>query len=143
MAGVTVRRYGPTKSFEITIPFTRIHGERYPLVPVSFWTIYNDWLTVPLIFDTGAEPIILKPEYRRLFPPGRQELVGGVGEEQGHTVMATKANVEFLGRIQSCEIVIDKVPKDFAAGIFGRDGFKPYGFGFWETARELYVTLKP
>jgi len=29
------------------------------------------------------------------------------------------------------------------AGVVGRDCFKPFGFGFWESARELYVTLKP
>lgn len=29
------------------------------------------------------------------------------------------------------------------AGLFGRDCFTSFGFGFWENVREIYVTLKP
>jgi hypothetical protein len=138
-----VKRNGPTKKFEITIPFTEINGEWYPIVEVSFRTVFNEWLKLLLIFDTGAEPIVLKPDYAHVFPSGTEELLGGIGEEKPHTALATETEVEFLGLVHKCEIVIDKVPKPFVAGIFGRDGFKAFGFGFWESARELYVTLKP
>jgi len=138
-----IKRNGPTKPFEITIPFREINGDWYPIVEVSFRTIFNEWLTLLLIFDTGSEPIVLKPDYRHVFSPGREESVAGIGDAGPHTALATGTEVEFLGRIQRCEIVIDKVPKEFAAGVFGRDGFKPFGFGFWEGPRELYVTLKP
>jgi hypothetical protein len=138
-----IKRSGPTKPFEITIPFREINGEWYPIVEVSFRTRFNEWLKLPLIFDTGSEPIVLKPDYEHVFLPGREESIAGIGADGPHTVVATQTEVQFLGRIQNCEIVIDKVPKEYAAGIFGRDGFKPFGFGFWEGAHELYVTLKP
>jgi hypothetical protein len=28
-------------------------------------------------------------------------------------------------------------------GVFGRECFKSFGFGFWEKSHELYVTVKP
>jgi hypothetical protein len=143
MPPVQVKRHGPSKAFELTIPFTEFDGDWYPLLEVSFMTIHNEWLTVPLIFDTGAEPIILKPDYEHLFSLTGEAMIGPIGQSTGHTCPSAEVEVELFGHTQSCEVVIDKVPKRFAAGIFGRDGFKPYGFGFWEGKRELYVTLIP
>ena len=143
---IVVKRFPSLKLFELTIPFTEIKGNWYPLVDVSFFTtIYNDWFTIPLIFDTGAEDVILKPDYRGVFPPGKTTSVGGVGQANGHDAIETHSDVEFLGRrINNCPVLIDEVPAPtLIAGIAGREIFRSFGFAFWENPRELYVTLNP
>jgi hypothetical protein len=140
-----VKRFPSLKIFELTIPFTEIKGVWFPLIDVSFFTIYNDWFTVPLIFDTGAEDVVLKPDYQRVFPAGKVTSVGGIGGAGGHDAIETQSDVEFLGRrITKCPILIDEVPAPaLIGGVAGRQIFKSFGFGFWENVRELYVTLNP
>jgi hypothetical protein len=142
---ILVKRVPSLKIFELTIPFTKINGTHFPLVDVSFFTIYNDWFTVPLIFDTGAEDVVLKPDYEHVFPAGKVTSVGGIGGAGGHDAIETQSKVEFLGRqISKCSILIDKVPAPaLIGGVAGRQIFKSFGFGFWENARELYVSLSP
>jgi hypothetical protein len=38
---------------------------------------------------------------------------------------------------------MDIPPHPLYAGLLGRAAFKTFGFGFWEAAGELYVTLQP
>jgi hypothetical protein len=143
---IVVKRAASVKVFELIIPFTDIGGVSYPLIDVSFWTaIHNDWLTVPLIFDTGAQDVILKPDYGHVFPKGRPVRVGGIGQAAGHDAVEVRSDVELLGRrIDNCPVLIDEVPAPtLVGGVVGREAFKPFGFGFWENSGELYVvTLK-
>jgi hypothetical protein len=143
---IVVRQTASVKVFGLAIPFTEIRGVSYPLIDVSFWTIHNDWVTVPLIFDTGAQDVILKPDYEHVFPSGRPVRVGGIGQAGSHDAVEVRSNVELLGRrIDNCPVLIDEVPAPaLIGGVVGREVFKPFGFGFWENAGELYVaTLKP
>jgi hypothetical protein len=142
---ILVKRFPSLKIFELTIPFTEIRGVWFPLIDVSFFTIHKEWFTVPLIFDTGAEDVVLKPDYQHVFPAGNVISVGGIGGAGSHDALETHGDVEFLGRrISNCPILIDKVPApSLIGGVAGRQIFKSFGFGFWENARELYVSLNP
>jgi hypothetical protein len=135
----------PDKSFETTIPFVQVQGGGwYPLVKVVFLKPNRRDLELTLLFDTGADQIVLHPEWEWAFPNLRPYKFGGIGgETDGKN---TRGQVEFCGQVIDCDIGFG--PKEmerrtWMAGILGRDCFKPFGFGFWETSRELYVTLKP
>lgn len=142
---ILVKRFPSLRIFELTIPFTPIGGALFPLIDVSFLTIHREWFTVPLIFDTGAEHIVLRPDYQHVFPAGRVVSLGGIGGKKGHDAMETQSDVECFGRrISKCPILIDEVPaSSLIGGVAGREIFKSFGFGFWENARELYVSLNP
>jgi hypothetical protein len=53
--------------------------------------------------------------------------------------------LEFLGRMITCPINLTPLPPSpLWMGLFGRDHvFDQFGFGFWESAREIYVTMTP
>jgi hypothetical protein len=141
---MVVKQTGPTKPFEWTIPYTKL-DKWYPLVEVRFLTDSGDWIPIPLIFDSGAEATLLRPRYAKQFPDGEQELVGVVGSGQRSPADILKdIQVEFLARKLKCDVIVRELPcHSFVGGLFGRNCFKPFGFAVWESARELYVTLKP
>jgi hypothetical protein len=136
-----------TKTFERTIPFQAVYGHGFlPLVGVKFFPRNADPFTVSLIFDTAATEITLRPEYQDWFPEGEsvEAAVGGSTKRaEGIEITST---VEVLGQtLRDRKVLFLELgePNPLFAGLFGRDCFTPFGFGFWESARELYVTLKP
>jgi len=135
----------PDRSFETTIPFVEVAGVGwYPLLQVTFLKPNRRKLYLPLLFDTGADQICLHPDWQHFFPNLRDTTFYGTGHEKAAPGKTTKGQVEFLGRIIDCEIGFAQMQSyTWMAGVVGRDCFKPFGFGFWESARELYVTLKP
>ncbi len=140
------------KNFELIVPFIEHHladGEviYLPLVEVTIITT-NSTTTHPLMFDTGARKTILNSN---LFPilglsswdEGEQVLVAGVGGSQvGYQYTAT---LEIFEKVVTCPIILLQLPDNpLYQGLLGRDTiFDEFGFGFWESARELYVTKNP
>ena len=142
-----------TDKFEETIRFTFVSDldDWYPIVNVTFLSPNQDLLQLPLLFDTGADQICLHPYWETFFP---QHLLlkttfDGLGvrtdqEQDQQEGKHTSGRIEFLGRIIDCDIGFTQMPdRIWMAGVFGRECFKPFGFGFWEEARKLYVTLRP
>lgn len=132
------------KSFEHVIPFTEAQGEGWlPIVQVAFISSNGTEYELPLLFDTGATEIVLPPEFADDFPPGELANANVGGKKDAATGVVTNGIVEFMGQRMECEILLlDLPPNPLRAGLFGRGCFKPFGFGFWESAHELYVTLK-
>lgn len=134
----------PDKSFEITIPFVETEDGWFPLIEVVFLRPDNRQLTLPLLFDTGAENICLHPYWEWAFPDLKPQRIHGVGKDGWIYGKSTQGRVKLLGSETDCEILFaPMLEKTWRAGLLGRDCFKSFGFGFWESARELYVTLKP
>ena len=135
------------KPFDVTIAFRRVQVDKWlPLVNVTFVPPSAKPFVLPLIFDTGASQITLRPDFASLFPAGTpaQAVVGGnVSTAQG---TETKCTVQVFGRTLPDRIILflDLGPANpLFAGLLGRDCFDTFGFGFWESARELYVSLTP
>jgi hypothetical protein len=133
------------KSFEHVIPFTQALGEGWlPIVRVAFISTNGAEYELPLLFDTGASEIVLPHEFANDFPPGEQAQANVGGKKDPAAGIVTNGMVEFMGRRMKCEILLLYFPANpLRAGLFGRGCFKPFGFGFWESTRELYVTSQP
>ena len=136
-----------TKTFERTIPFKAVYRHGFlPLVRVKFLPPNVDPFTLSLVFDTGATQITLRRDYQEWFPQGiavEANVAGSIEAGEGTETMST---VEVFGQtLQNRKILFMDLgePSPLFAGLFGRDCFKPFGFGFWESANEFYVTLKP
>ena len=144
----------PNKSFEHTIPFIR-HEEKgavtwLPLVSVYLFGPGGQRHELSLIFDTGASNIVLRHDLFSLlglkrWDEGPREDTGAVGSEKAVKAHKYKAKFEFLGTTAECEILLTRLPSNpLFQGLFGREPmFKYFGFGFWESAKELYVTQSP
>lgn len=129
--------------FTEVIPFTHIVGEGwFPIVEVDLIKPQGGRQQLQLLFDTGATQIILRPDHIKFFTKVEEEdydtgaglIRGGITKNQ---------QIEFLGITIVCDIGFLPMRPRLWAGVFGRDCFKSFGFGFWEGAHELYVTLKP
>lgn len=135
------------KSFELaTIPFTYDRDTRfwYPVVRAGFLTASGVWRDLPMLFDPGSTDIVIRPIYAPLFAPGTEDEINAVGQDLPHKALVTTSRIELFGVEGDCEIVLDRIPANACfAGLLGRKCCMPFGFGFWESARELYVTLKP
>lgn len=135
----------PAKSFELTIPFVEVPKVGwYPILQVVFLRPNRQRLQLPLLFDTGADQICLDHAWQWAFPNLRDAEFEGIGNESARPGKVTPGQIEFLNRVIDCEIGFAAMkPRTWMAGVIGRDCFKPFGFGFWENSRELYVTSKP
>ncbi len=133
------------KSFDRVIPFTQAEGgEWLPIVSVAFILSDGTEYELPLLFDTAATEITLPQEFAEDFPPGEPTKANVGGSKQAATGAVTSATIEFLGQRMTCPILLLDFPANpLFAGLFGRACFKPFGFGFWESSHELYVTLEP
>jgi len=134
----------PDKSFETTIPFVKVPGNGWqPIVEVTFLRSPEPNLTLPLLFDTGADQICLLPSWESSFSNLEDTEFDGLGGEPQPGKHA-QGRIRFLGRIIDCDIGFAKMKeRTWMQGVFGRNCFRPFGFGFWEDAHELYVTLRP
>ncbi len=56
-----------------------------------------------------------------------------------------EATLEFFGKTITCPVQLMVLPTNpLWMGLFGHDQiFQHFGFGFWESSRELYVTANP
>jgi hypothetical protein len=141
----------PDKSFEHVIPFQQFQTPQgpvwLPLVTVTLLQPGGQRVDLPLVFDTGASTTTLRHD---LFPllgladwnVGQAGYAGTAGgQAQFYQYPAT---LEFLGRQVNCPVNLMQLPPGPYLGLFGREQlFNYFGFGFWESAHEIYVTLNP
>lgn len=135
----------PYKFFEHTIPFTETPDGWFPLVPVTFIRPQRSDLTLTLLFDTGADDICLHPDNEWAFSGFnlQPQAIEGVGSEDEAEGKKTRGKVTLLGRSLECDILFAPMRwKNWRQGVLGRSCLTAFGVGFWESARELYVTLK-
>lgn len=143
----------PDKSFERIVPFFEFKDPNgrtiwLPLVNVTLITPGNSRVSLSLLFDTGASITTLRAD---LYP-----MLGLQSWDQGQRVsVATAGSVidayqytftlEVFDKTIDCPIHLAQMPPNpLFHGLFGRDSiFNEFGFGFWESIHELYVTSSP
>ena len=141
--------------FEHAVRFREVEinaGEKIwlPLVTVSLIQQDGNRVALPLLFDTGASVTTLRHDlYPLLGVPswdsGQLVSVNTAGGELPVQAYLYQVRLEFLGKAVDCAVHLQKLPRNpLYMGLFGREQvFEAFGFGFWEKARELYVTLYP
>ena len=119
-----------------------------PVVTVTLVQPNGNRVSLPLMFDTGASVTTLRAD---LYP-----LLGVPSWDSGtplHTTTASgvepcygyRATLELCGKSVDCPVNLLQMPANpLYVGLFGRaEIFESFGFGFWESNRELYLTLTP
>lgn len=144
----------PTKDFERTFQFRQVQKPDgnsiwLPLVEVILITSTNSRVTLSLFFDTGATTTTLSKVYYPLLGLSRwnEGPRVRVGTGKGGTYMYRyNITLEIWGKtIEDCPILLAPFePNSLFGGLLGRElVFEQFGFGFWESAHELYVTMNP
>ena len=141
-----------TKNFEHSLRFTRIPsgGQIYwlPIVSVGLIRPTNS-VSLALLFDTGASVTTLRADLYPLlglnsWDQGVKVKVAGVGGLTSN--YRYNVTLEVFGKQIDCPIhLADRLQKNpYYSGLLGRDTiFKEFGFGFWESLHELYITKNP
>lgn len=136
-----------SKDFERTFRFEQDpdDGQWYPIVRADFLTKFNTWITIALLFDTGATDIVLRRDYLKTFTPAADKSMKVPGRKKPHSARSATSRVNLWGVERDCTLVLEHLPEiPIYNGLFGRRPlFSDFGFGFWERDSELYVTLKP
>ncbi len=144
----------PDRSFEHTVRFYEVPTPNgpvaFPLITVTLVQPSGSRVDLPLMFDTGASVTTLRDDLYPLLgvaswdagTPLQSETAGGVAPVTGYQYQAT---LELFGRTVNCPVHLMQLPRNpLYVGLFGRaQMFEQFGFGFWESSRELYVTLNP
>jgi len=146
----------PIKDFERVVRFYEYqnpHGPSMwlPLVGVTLVTPSSNRIDLSLLFDTGASFTTLRAD---LYP-----ILGLHSWDQGQpTDIATAGGantvrvyqyddfrLEVFGKVIECPIQLAQMPPNpLFVGLLGRHTiFNEFGFGFWESLHELYVTANP
>lgn len=142
-----------TKNFENSVKFTRalFGGQIYwlPIVTVDVIGRTGKAYPLPFLFDTGATFTMLKADLYPIFGLSSWD-DGGIKVE---VAMSSKifnyqydATLEIFGKQITCPIHLTQglQAHPLYSGLLGRDTiFKEFGFGFWESVHELYVTKNP
>lgn len=142
-----------SKTFEMIIKFFEVQDQDgnsiwLPLVNVTLITPSNSRISLSLLFDTGASVTTLRAD---LYPIlGLQSWDQGerleVGTAGGASVAYKyNASFEIFGKTLNCPVHLMQLPPNpLYHGVLGRDNvFFEFGFGFWESTNELYVTTNP
>jgi len=146
----------PTKDFERVV---RFHEYRcpdgscsyLPLVTVTLITPTGSRIDLPLLFDTGASVTTLRADIHPIlglnsWDQGRPiDIVTAGGESNVRVYQYDGFKFEIFGKTIDCPIQLAKMPGNpLFVGLLGRHAiFDQFGFGFWESAHELYVTVNP
>jgi hypothetical protein len=145
----------PTKNFEQIIRFYEVRPDPnkpsiwLPLVDVTLITHTNSRINLPLLFDTGASVTTLRADLYSIL--GLQSWDQGVRSDTAtgggvRTVYQYTCTLEVLGKVIACPVQLsDGLPYNpLFVGLLGRDTvFNEFGFGFWESTHELYITGNP
>lgn len=143
----------PTKDFEQVIQFFEAqtpngHSIWLPLVQVTLITPAGRRVSLSLLFDTGASVTTLRKELYYLlglqsWDQGQRVEIATAGGVA--TAYSYPATLEFLGKTIECPIHLAELPPNpLFNGLFGREAvFTEFGFGFWESVHELYITTNP
>ncbi|MCX5885970.1 MAG: aspartyl protease family protein [Proteobacteria bacterium] len=120
-----------------------------PLVDVTLITPSNSRVSLSLLFDTGASVTTLRADLYpllglRSWDEGQRVKTGtGGGEVDAYQYNTT---IEVFGRNIQCPIQLlpTLAYHPLFCGLLGRDTvFNEFGFGFWESTHELFVTESP
>ena len=144
----------PSKNFERSVKFYEGKTKNgtsvwLPLVDVSLITPSNSRISLPLLFDTGASVTTLRADLYPLLGLGswneglRVQTNTGGGQVDAYQSTAT---IEVFGKSIQCPIqLLQTLPlHPLFCGLLGRDTvFNEFGFGFWESTHELFVTEIP
>jgi len=144
----------PFKNFDRTVKFYEGKSQNgtsvwLPLVDVTLMTPSNSRISLSLLFDTGASVTTLRADLYpllglRSWDEGLQVKTGtGGGEVDAYQYTAT---IEVFGKTIQCPIqLLPTLPNHpLFSGLLGRDTvFNEFGFGFWESTHELFVTDTP
>lgn len=141
-----------TKTFGNTINFyeKNVNGRiiSLPLVQVNIIKPDGNSFALSLLFDTGASFTTLRAEFFPLlglnsWDEGQAITVGVVGGTT--TNYQYRATLELFGKRIDCPIHLAQMPHNaLFSGLLGRDTiFGEFGFGFWESAHELYISENP
>jgi hypothetical protein len=140
-----------SKDFEQTIRFFKVEDSKgnsvwLPIVEVILLTPGGGRITLPLYFDTGADVTTLRADLYPLlglhsYDQGKLVKTGtGGGIADAYKYMA---ELEIFGKTIQCPVhLLPTLPSHpLFCGLLGRDTiFNEFGFGFWESTHELYVT---
>lgn len=144
----------PSKNFERTVKFYEGKDQDgtsvwLPLVNVTLITPSNNRVSLSLLFDTGASVTTLRADLYpllglRSWDEGLRVKTGtGGGEVDAYQYTAT---IEVFGKSIQCPINLLPTLPDHPlfSGLLGRDTvFNEFGFGFWESTHEIFVTESP
>lgn len=144
----------PSKNFEHIVKFYEGKAPDgtsvwLPLVKIGLITPDNNHVSLPLLFDTGASVTTLRADLYPLlglqsWNEGlRVPTVTGGGQVDAYRYTAT---IEVFGKSIQCPIhLLQTLPNNpLFCGLLGRDAvFNEFGFGFWESTHELFVTESP
>lgn len=144
----------PSKNFERTVKFYEGKDQDgtsvwLPLVNVTLITPSNNRVSLSLLFDTGASVTTLRADLYPLlglssWDEGLRVKTGtGGGEVDAYQYTAT---IEVFGKSIQCPINLLPTLPDHPlfSGLLGRDTvFNEFGFGFWESTHEIFVTESP
>ena len=141
-----------SKDFEHTVHFFEIQDQTgsffLPLVQVNLIGPQQNRIQLSLIFDTGADITSLRSDLYPLLGltawdvGTRRTMTGASGSFDAYEYPAT---LEVFGKIINCPIqLIPMAHNPVYHGLLGRNAiFQEFGFGFWESSHDLYVTLNP
>ena len=144
----------PTKDFQDTFRFyehVNPNGTSIwlPLVQVTLITSSGSRITLSLMFDTGASVTSLSAQLYHLLGLTSWDQGQPIqsGTATGTTTVYQYNNVTFevFGKTITCPVNLIPMPvHPLYSGLLGRDTiFKEFGFGFWESTHELFVTSNP
>ena len=135
--------------FEHTIRFRRMGGFSFPIVRVTLVTSSGSDIEIPLLFDTGASYVTLRPDFYVYLglsswdegqPVPDMKISGGTAKAYQYP-----ATIEFYGKRISCPVHLMEIPSHPAFdGLLGRHTImQEFGFGFYASRERLYVTENP
>jgi hypothetical protein len=144
----------PDRSFEHTVTFHQVQTPNgvvvLPLLTITLIQPNGSRISLPLMFDTGASVTTLRDDLYPLLGvpswdsgvPFQSETAGGMAAVTGYRYQAT---LELFGKAVTCPVNLMQLPRNpLYVGLFGRAQiFDQFGFGFWESTREIHVTLNP
>lgn len=142
------------KSFENVIGFYQLQTPgglvTLPLVTVTLLAANGIRYTLPLLFDTGASVTTLRKELYPLlnlsdWNEGREVQTLTAGSDQPVNAYAYQATLEVFGKKIDSTVHLANLPANpLYDGLLGRQNiFEQFGFGFWESSQELFVTTSP
>jgi hypothetical protein len=140
-----------TKNFERVIPFRLVPALQisYPLLEITLVSPDGRRTRLSLLFDTGSSVTTLRAEFFELLGLQRWDEGRPVEPATGGgqiTVYEYTATIELFGKVITCPVWLnDRFPSNpYFVGVLGRDTvFNEFGFGYWESTCELYVTENP
>jgi len=143
-----------SKDFEQKIQFYEARDNNgnpvwFPIVETILLSPSGGRITLPLLFDTGASVTTFRADLYPLLGLSSWDQGTPVDTDTGGgrtTAYEYRADLEVFGKIFNCPVHLLSAlpPHPLFCGLLGRDTiFNEFGFGFWESTHELYVTATP